>query len=564
MKLRILFTTALLIAISTISIAKEAYAVYTSSDKTLTFYYDNNRNGKSGDVYDLNESLATPQWITEEKDIVKVKFTPSFADARPKSTSYWFYNLKNLTTIENIEYLNTSQVVYMRSMFQECKKLENLELRGFNTSMVESMWGLFSGCQKLKVLDVSRFNTAQVKDMSYMFSYCNNLQTLDLSKFVTDNVESMEYMFIYCFALTSLNLKSFNTSKVTTMEFMFYKCTKLTSLDLSSFNTQKVTNCNYMFQYSSQLTTIYGGLGWDLSNATSKNNMFSGCTSLVGGEGTAYSDVYDTSVEDDSQYAHVDGGEDYPGFFTKKNYGLQVSGRDVTSMNYNNILGNLSAIYDPSTHTLTLNGGTFGKTRQAGVYVTEDFDEGYSLNITVHGKNIMNCDPYYSITSYRTLWIEGNGSIEGDGIHLENGNLWLNDCQINMSSITAKYNSEERQYLWMQGKQAKISLTNNILWFDDIFLDDDDGFVFLQPEYGYYDSEDKCVKDNYGQEAHGVVIASPYGISTGLEALPQDNVQRSKLNVQSNEWYTIDGRKLNGKPTQKGVYIHNGRISLTN
>ena len=176
----------------------------------------------------------------------------------------------------------------------------------------------------------------------------------------------------------------------------------------------------------------------------------------------------------------------------------------------------------------------------------------------------MNCDPYYSITSYRTLWIEGNGSIEGDGIHLENGDLWLNDCQINVSSIYANSNSDNRQYLWMEGKQAKISLTNNILWFDDIFLDDDDGFVFLQPEYGYYDSEDKCVKDNYGQEAHGVVIASPYGISTGLEALPQDNVQRSKLNVQSNEWYTIDGRKLNGKPTQKGVYIHNGRISLTN
>ena len=280
-----------------------------------------------------------------------MKFTPSFADARPKSTSYWFYNLKNLTTIENIEYLNTSQVVYMRSMFQECKKLEKLELRGFNTSMVESMWGLFSGCQKLEKLDISNFNTANVKEMGYMFSYCNNLKSLDFSKFVTDNVESMEYMFIYCFALTSLNLKSFNTSKVTTMELMFYKCTNLTSLDLSSFNTQKVTNCSHMFQYSSQLTTIYGGLGWDLSNATSKNNMFSGCTSLVGGEGTAYTDVYDTSVEDDSQYAHVDGGEDYPGFFTKKNYGLQVSGRDVTSMNYNNILGNLSAIYDPApTH----------------------------------------------------------------------------------------------------------------------------------------------------------------------------------------------------------------------
>ena len=25
-------------------------------------------------------------------------------------------------------------------------------------------------------------------------------------------------------------------------------------------------------------------------------------------------------------------------------------------------------------------------------------------------------------------------------------------------------------------------------------------------------------------------------------------------------WYSLDGRKLEGKPTKKGVYIHNGRV----
>ena len=34
---------------------------------------------------------------------------------------------------------------------------------------------------------------------------------------------------------------------------------------------------------------------------------------------------------------------------------------------------------------------------------------------------------------------------------------------------------------------------------------------------------------------------------------------RAERKVQSEEWYTIDGRKLNGKPTAKGVYIHNGK-----
>lgn len=38
-------------------------------------------------------------------------------------------------------------------------------------------------------------------------------------------------------------------------------------------------------------------------------------------------------------------------------------------------------------------------------------------------------------------------------------------------------------------------------------------------------------------------------------ASPQDK-------IQNDEWYTIDGRKLNGKPSKKGVYVKNGRKVL--
>lgn len=43
-------------------------------------------------------------------------------------------------------------------------------------------------------------------------------------------------------------------------------------------------------------------------------------------------------------------------------------------------------------------------------------------------------------------------------------------------------------------------------------------------------------------------------ITTGIV-----NGQRESINGPRDEWYTIDGRKLNGKPTAKGVYIHNGK-----
>ncbi|MBQ7180332.1 MAG: hypothetical protein IJR87_03465, partial [Bacteroidaceae bacterium] len=38
-------------------------------------------------------------------------------------------------------------------------------------------------------------------------------------------------------------------------------------------------------------------------------------------------------------------------------------------------------------------------------------------------------------------------------------------------------------------------------------------------------------------------------------SLPLDDERRTK---DSEAWYTLDGRKLEGKPTQKGIYINNG------
>ncbi|MBR5038629.1 MAG: hypothetical protein IKX65_07920 [Prevotella sp.] len=47
------------------------------------------------------------------------------------------------------------------------------------------------------------------------------------------------------------------------------------------------------------------------------------------------------------------------------------------------------------------------------------------------------------------------------------------------------------------------------------------------------------------------------GVTTGLNQVSSDKSQ-----VQSEEWYTIDGRKLNGKPAKKGVYIQNGKKAV--
>ena len=543
--------------------AQEAYAVYTPSDKTLTFYYDSNKNGRTGIVYNLNQGPETPKWIREQKEIVKAKFDYTFAQARPTSTSLWFYECNKLTEIEGIMYLNTSEVTNMFAMFQECNALQTLDVSGFNTDRVTDMAHMFVYCSALKRLDVSRFNTSNVTKMDYMFDGCSSLTSLNVSKFNTSKVTTMEYMFFRCKQLQSINVSRFDTRNVQSMEFMFYECKNLTSLDLSSFNTSKVTSIEWMFKNCDKLETIYAGLGWVINEDATKNQMFYGCVRLVGGEGTAYADVYDTSIADDSHFAQVDGGEEDPGFFTVKSYGLTVSGREVTSMNYDNILGNSSAIYEPFTHTLTLNGGTFGKARQTAVFVADHFDENYSLNIHLNGQNILNSNPYYGITSYRSLWLEGDGSLQGDGINMVSGHLWINDCKLNVASIHAT--AEQDQNYWMNGSNAQVTLQSNIYGFSSFNLDVNAGLQILQPQMAYYDLYDRYVKDEFGNEAHGVVIGRPGGGTTAIGDRPNDQFP-NRLNDQTttppnaqSRWFTIDGRQLNGAPTQRGVYVREGR-----
>ncbi len=50
-----------------------------------------------------------------------------------------------------------------------------------------------------------------------------------------------------------------------------------------------------------------------------------------------------------------------------------------------------------------------------------------------------------------------------------------------------------------------------------------------------------------------------FGDNTNGIADAEANSSLSTLNSQLKDWYSLDGRKLNGKPTTKGLYIHHGR-----
>ena len=229
------------------------YAEFDNATGTLTFSY---KVVKPEGAYDLNVGITEPGWRTHKNEIKKVVFDASFANAKPTSCYYWFYECKNLVNIEGIENLNT-------------EKVTNMDL-------------MFASCSALTSLDVTKFNTANVRNMYSMFMKCSGLNSLDVTNFDTGNVISMAYMFYGCSALTSLDLTNFNTAKVMDMCFMFNKCSGLTSLNLTKFNTAEVTDMRQMFNECSALTTIYASDEFVTTNVETGSNMFFNCIKLKG------------------------------------------------------------------------------------------------------------------------------------------------------------------------------------------------------------------------------------------------------------------------------------------
>ena len=171
---------------------------------------------------------------------------------------------------------------------------------------------MFLGCSSLTTLDLSGFKTSKVTSMCYTFSGCSRLASLDVSSFDTSNVTNMCSTFAGCSSLTTLDLSGFNTAKVTSMSGMFSGCSSLTTLDLSGFDTSGVETMYCMFDNCSSLKTIRASKLFSTAGLDEpQEDTFSGCSSLVGGEGTAY----DSSFIDVSR-ARIDGGANAPGYFT--------------------------------------------------------------------------------------------------------------------------------------------------------------------------------------------------------------------------------------------------------
>ena len=455
------------------------YAVFANG--TLTFYNDGKMSMKEGEKYLMNVGMDIPLWYKEKESIKNVVFDSSFAEARPITTYGWFTDGGEITEIEGMQYLNTSEVT----------------------------------------------------NMEIMFSGCGQLTSIDLSYFDTQKVTSMRCMFLSCVSLQSLNLQSFNTSNVTDMGGMFMSCT--------------------------HLKTIYVGTSWNTDNVTESSEMFLNCWNQDGGhlegeQGTkCVAGEWDTY---DFSYAHID-GVGGPGYLSSiKTYNLRIDGVQVTSVNNNNIGGG-SFSYDPSANKLTINKSFSSSSSNdiinnaipgLAIYIPTEVTLSSSEEISI----IKTSQPL-RVTGSGCLTLTGTNSLscgidvsEGSAMSITNANLVIQCGYGIQGSIFGT-----KESLVVTNSRVEISSVNGAIGYFGGGIYFEDCNITSPTDWNVDDNGSIITGYSFAKD---IVITRDSNISTDI-----DDSLRDSVKGQRDGWYTIDGRKLNGKPTKKGVYINNGK-----
>lgn len=84
--------------------------------------------------------------------------------------------MSKLRSITGLNYLNTTNVTDMSSMFNDCESLTSLNLSSFNTANVTTMKSMFNESDNLRTIYVGDgWTTAAVTSSTYMFDVCTSL-----------------------------------------------------------------------------------------------------------------------------------------------------------------------------------------------------------------------------------------------------------------------------------------------------------------------------------------------------------------------------------------------------
>jgi len=561
---------------------KEAYVASDDYGNTVTFYYDDQKSSRSW-VAEINKSY-TDYWNPDQypphpyHNVSEVTFDASFADYRPTSTAYWFCGCYYLRSFSGLENLNTSEVTDMSYMFDGCSSMSRLDFSKFNTANVKNMYHMFYGSDYMKELDLSSFNTAKVTDMGEMFSGCTSLERIyvDGAKWSTANVTNGSNMFKDCLLLIGENGTTYDESCA---DYDYARIDKsgapgyFTSFDAprpyatlsldyeneiatltlycddkqasrsdvveyyspeffeakvwvdkivfdASFADYQLTNTAGMFRDCTRLTSIAGLENLNTSKVRNMSGMFSRCTSLQ---------VLDLSSFNTEKVTNMSGMFRCCSSLTSINLS-SFNTVNVTSMAY---------MFNECYSLTSLDLSNFNTANVISL------DEMFNWCPALTNLNISNFNTT-NVPSMKRMFYNCQNLTTLDLSSFNTENVTdMSEMFCRCSSLTTIYADEEK---WKTDKMYYIG-------------DDWQG-------YGGFHMFRSCTNlvGGNGTQYDSNHIDAEYA-RIDKEGQPGYLTQKSASGIMSIEqcpltidhYYTLDGRRMEGLPTQKGLYIINGK-----
>ena len=535
---------------------------------------------------------------------------------------YMFYGCSSLTSLD-VTNFKTDHVTSMQWMFRDCSGLTSLDVSHFNTENVVNMSYMFANCSHITSLDVSNFNTSKVTDMSSMFYGCSGLTSLNVSNFNTSNATTMTYMFGICSHITTLDLSNFNTSKVTDMNFMFKDCSALTTIFVGSeWVTSSPSATVDMFEGCTSLvggagTTfdanhtdytyahIDGGSSnpgyFTAKNAPEGEATFDGKVARVSGErtldeafeqrgGRAEATRTIAAIIWNKESALTE--SDLQGI-TNPNLLVYVNEARLAPSNVQNVVINGLAREIVLTDVQDGNNDWYAPqafvaerisyTRNFAQSTTKGTSRGWeSIALPFDVQTIQHeskgvIAPFNSSASNKHFWLRrltDNGlqaatNIEANTPYIIsmpnseeyvadynlNGRVTFSAQNIDLPATTAKVLALADSSIVMVPAMQRQSRSSSVwaLNVGEVRGQYFEGSVFERDYRTVRPFEAYTVhRQENGQPAPRYVPIQEIAGVTGIET-----IDREPLTL--NQWYDMQGRKLEGKPARKGVYISNGK-----
>ena len=533
-----------------------------------------------------------------------------------------FYHCSSLTSLD-VSGFNTSKVTSMNGMFYDCSSLTSLDIRHFDTSGAISMYNMFGHCTSLNTLDLSHFDTSGVVDMHNMFRYCSALTDLNVSSFNTSNVTNMNSMFGKCNSLITLDLSSFNTAKVKDMQNMFRQSQQLKTIYAGDgWSTASVEQGDSIFYHCTSLIggagTPYDSTHVDVSYAhidggtsnpgyfTAKNApegeaTFDGKVARVSGERTL-----DEAFE--QRGGRAEATRTIAAIIWNKESALTES--DLQGITNPNLLVyvNEARLAPSNVQNVVIN----GLAREIVLTDVQDGNNDWYAPQAFVAERISYTRNFAQSTSkgtsrgwesialpfdVQTIQHESKGVIAPFNNSASNKHFWLRrltdnglqaatNIEANTPYIISMPNSEEYTSDYNLNGRVTFSAQNiDVPATTTKVLALADSSIVMVPAMQRQSRSSAVwalnVGEVRGQYFEGSVFERDYRTVRPFEAYTihrQENgqpapryvpiqeiagvtgietINREPLTL--NQWYDMQGRKLEGKPARKGVYISNGK-----